>query len=71
MFPVFIGCRLIDRRKEEREMTPIELQLCDMQGGLYKPSIRRGIGSVKFIKAFMKSITAKAFIERLKEHNLT
>ena len=41
-------------------MTPIELQLCDIQGGLFKLSARRGINSAEFIKLFMKSATAKA-----------
>lgn len=41
-------------------MTPIELQLCDIQGRLFKLSVRRGISSAEFIKAFMKSVTAKA-----------
>ena len=41
-------------------MTSIELQLCDIQGRLFKLSARRGINSVEFIKVFMKSATAKA-----------
>ena len=41
-------------------MTSIELQLCDIQGRLFKLSARRGISSVEFIKVFMKSATAKA-----------
>ena len=41
-------------------MTSIELQLCDIQGRLFKISARRGIGSAEFIKVFMKSATAKA-----------
>ena len=41
-------------------MTSIELQLCDIQGRLFKLSARRGIGSAEFIKVFMKSATAKA-----------
>ena len=41
-------------------MTSIELQLCDIQGRLFKLSARRGISSAEFIKAFMKSATAKA-----------
>ena len=41
-------------------MTSIELQLCDIQGRLFKLSARRGISSAKFIKVFMKSATAKA-----------
>ena len=41
-------------------MTSIELQLCDILGGLFKLSARRGIGSAEFIKVFMKSDTAKA-----------
>ena len=39
-------------------MTSIELQLCDIQGRLYKLSAWRGISSVEFIKMFMKSVTA-------------
>lgn len=41
-------------------MTLIELQLCDIQGRLFKLSARRGISSAEFIKVFMKSATAKA-----------
>ena len=41
-------------------MTSIELQLCDIQGRLFKLSVQRGISSAEFIKAFMKSATAKA-----------
>ena len=41
-------------------MTLIELQLCDIQGRLFKLSTRRGISSAEFIKVFMKSATAKA-----------
>mgnify|MGYP003430207665 FL=1 len=41
-------------------MTSIELQLCDIQGRLFKLSAQRGISSVEFNKAFMKSATAKA-----------
>ena len=41
-------------------MTPIELQLCDIHGRLFKLSARRGISSAEFIKVFMKSATAKA-----------
>ena len=41
-------------------MTSIELQLCDIQGRLFKLSGRRGISSAEFIKVFMKSSTAKA-----------
>ena len=41
-------------------MTSIELQLCDIQGRLFKLSAKRGISSAEFIKVFMKSATAKA-----------
>ena len=41
-------------------MTSIELQLCEIQGRLFKLSARRGISSAEFIKVFMKSATAKA-----------
>ena len=41
-------------------MTSIELQLCDIQGRLFKLSARRGISGAEFIKVFMKSATAKA-----------
>jgi len=41
-------------------MTSIELQLCDIQGRLFKLSTQRGISSVEFNKVFMKSATAKA-----------
>ncbi len=41
-------------------MTSIELQLCDIQGRLFKLSAQRGINSTEFIKVFMKSATAKA-----------
>ena len=41
-------------------MTSIDLQLRDIQGRIFKLSVRRGIKSAKFIKVFMKSATAKA-----------
>ena len=41
-------------------MTSIDLQLCDIQGRLFKLSVRREINSTEFIKVFMKSATAKA-----------
>ena len=41
-------------------MTSIELQLCDILGGLFKLSDQRGINSAEFIKVFMKAATAKA-----------
>ncbi|MBQ3514494.1 MAG: hypothetical protein IJA32_11975 [Lachnospiraceae bacterium] len=41
-------------------MILIELQLCDIQGRLFKLSAWRGISSAEFIKVFMKSATAKA-----------
>ena len=41
-------------------MTSIELQLCDILGGLFKLSAQRGINSAEFIKVFMKFATAKA-----------
>ena len=41
-------------------MTSIELQLCDIQGRLFKLSAQKGISSAEFIKVFMKSATAKA-----------
>ena len=41
-------------------MTSIELQLCDIQGRLFKLSAQRGISSADFVKVFMKSATAKA-----------
>ena len=41
-------------------MISIELQLCDIQGRLFKLSARREISSAEFIKVFMKSATAKA-----------
>lgn len=41
-------------------MTSIDLQLCDIQGRLFKFSVRRGISSTEFVKVFMKSATAKA-----------
>lgn len=41
-------------------MTSIELQLCDIQGRLFKHSAQRGINSEEFVKVFMKSLTAKA-----------
>ena len=41
-------------------MTSIELQLCDIQGRLFKLSARIGISSAEFIKVYMKSATAKA-----------
>lgn len=41
-------------------MTAIELQWCDIQGGLFKLSARRGISSAEFIKVFMISAIEKA-----------
>ena len=41
-------------------MILIELQLCGIQGRLFKLSAQRGISSAEFIKIFMKSATAKA-----------
>ena len=41
-------------------MTSIDLQLCDIQGRIFKLSVRRGISSAEFIKVFMKFATAKA-----------
>ena len=41
-------------------MMSFELQLCDIQGRLFKLSAWRGINSAEFIKVFMKSVTAKA-----------
>ena len=41
-------------------MTSIELQLCDIQGRLFKLSVQRRINNKEFIKVFMKSATAKA-----------
>ena len=41
-------------------MTSIDMQLCDIQGRLFKLSVQRGISSAEFIKVFMKSATAKA-----------
>ena len=41
-------------------MTSIDMQLCDIQGRLFKLSVQRGINSAEFIKVFMKSATAKA-----------
>jgi len=41
-------------------MISIELQLCDIQGRLFKLSAWRGLSSAEFIKVFMKSATAKA-----------
>ena len=41
-------------------MNELQLKLCDIQGRLFKLSVRRGISSAEFIKVFMKSATAKA-----------
>ena len=41
-------------------LSRIEIQICDIQGRLFKLSARRGISSAEFIKVFMKSATAKA-----------
>ena len=41
-------------------MTSIDLQLCDIQGRLFKLSTQRGISSAEFIKIYMKSATAEA-----------
>ena len=41
-------------------LSKLEIQLCDIQGRLFKLSVRRGISSAEFVKVFMKSATAKA-----------
>lgn len=41
-------------------MPSIELQLCDIQGRLFKLSAQREINSAEFNKVFMKSAAAKA-----------
>ena len=41
-------------------LSKIEIQLCDIQGRLFKLSARREISSAEFVKVFMKSATAKA-----------
>jgi 4-alpha-glucanotransferase len=41
-------------------LSRIEIQICDIQGRLFKLSVRRGISSAEFVKVFMKSATAKA-----------
>ena len=51
---------MIGKWKEERKIISIELQLCDIQGRLFKLSAWRGLSSAEFIKVFMKSATAKA-----------
>lgn len=40
-------------------MTEFDLKLCDVQGRLFVLSVVNGYGSEKFVKAFMKSETAK------------
>lgn len=46
-------------------MTSIELQLCDIQGRLFKLSVQRGISSAEFIKIFMKSATLDSTYNRM------
>ena len=41
-------------------LSKIEIQLCDIQGRLFRLSVRRGISSAEFVKVFMKSATVKA-----------
>ena len=41
-------------------LSRIEIQICDIQGRLFRLSVRRGISSAEFVKVFMKSATAKA-----------
>ena len=41
-------------------MDAIALKLCDIQGRLFELSARKGYDSVGFVKAFMRSQTAKA-----------
>ncbi len=41
-------------------MTELDLKLCDIQGRLFKLSAKKNYASATFIKAFMKSETAKA-----------
>lgn len=41
-------------------LSKLEIQICDIQGRLFRLSARRGISSAEFIKVFMKSAIAKA-----------
>lgn len=41
-------------------LSKLEIQICDIQGRLFRLSVRREISSVEFVKVFMKSATAKA-----------
>ena len=41
-------------------MDAIALKLCDIQGRLFELSARKGYDSAAFVKAFMRSQTAKA-----------
>ena len=45
-------------------MTDFDLKLCDVQGRLFVLSATHGYGSEKFLKAFMKSETAKELDSR-------
>lgn len=45
-------------------MTDFDLKLCDVQGRLFVLSATHGYGSEKFVKAFMKSETAKELDSR-------
>lgn len=40
-------------------MTDFDLKLCDVQGRLFVLSVTNGYDSEKFVKTFMKSVTAK------------
>ena len=40
-------------------MTDFDLKLCDVQGRLFVLSVTNGYDSEKFVKIFMKSVTAK------------
>lgn len=41
-------------------LSKLEIQICDIQGRLFRLSVRRGISSAEFVKTFMKSATARA-----------
>ena len=45
-------------------MTDFDLKLCDVQSRLFVLSVTNGYGSEKFVKTFMKSVTARELDSR-------
>lgn len=49
---------------EGKLLTDFDLKLCDVQGRLFVLSVTNGYGSEKFVKTFMKSVTARELDSR-------